>query len=300
MTVRTPIAAALVPPTPARARARAHVDRRSRPSLYWALGCFAALPLVAGAAGGDAGSGGGAGSDGAGAGVPAVITGTVTTADGGPLPANAVLELVVADVSRADAPAVTIARREIARPGPLPLRFELPYDAAAVEARYTYSVRARVLVEGELRWTTTRTNPVLTRGAGRDVALVLERVGAPPPKPDRDLRNTYWKLFELNGRPSTVAERQREPHLILQLQQDRVVGSGGCNRFTGTYALHGDFVRFERLAAAEKACPQGMEQEGEYLATLARVRSWRVHGEGLALLDERNAVVARFRAVDLR
>jgi heat shock protein HslJ len=121
-----------------------------------------------------------------------------------------------------------------------------------------------------------------------------------PPKPDRALMNTYWKLVELQGAPVTVAPNQREPHLVLQLQGNRVVGSGGCNRLTGTYTLNGDFVGFAGVAATRMACPAGMEQESAFLRALGDVRSWRVRGDDLVLLDAANATLLKFAAVDLR
>lgn len=118
--------------------------------------------------------------------------------------------------------------------------------------------------------------------------------------PDRTLTNTYWKLVALQGAPVVVVPNQREPYLVLQLAGDRVVGSGGCNRLRGTYTLHGDFVGFGGFAPAEKACAAGLEQEQAFLRTVGAVKSWRVRGDELALLDGANATVLGFVAVDLR
>jgi heat shock protein HslJ len=119
-------------------------------------------------------------------------------------------------------------------------------------------------------------------------------------KPDRTLVNTYWKLVQLRGAPVTVAPQQREPHVILQLGRNRIVGSGGCNRLGGTYTLNGDFVAFADVAATGRACAAGMEQEAAFGAALAQVKSWRVRGDELALLDGANAAILGFVAVDLR
>jgi heat shock protein HslJ len=157
----------------------------------------------------------------------------------------------------------------------------------------------------------------LHAGAAHTGATVLEHRPAPPhanvehtlertstgdvhTPPDRTLVNTYWKLVELDGAPVTVASGQREPHLVLQLQENRVVGSGGCNRLSGTYAVHGDFVEFRNVAATEKACAGGMAQEAAFLRTLGQVSWWRVRGDRLALLDGANAMLLVFVAVDLR
>jgi heat shock protein HslJ len=128
----------------------------------------------------------------------------------------------------------------------------------------------------------------------------LHAVQSDDAPPDRAPVNTYWRLVELRGAPVVVTPNQREAHLVLQITGDRVVGSGGCNRLTGEYALHGDFVRFSGIAATRKACAGGMAQEAAFLRALDQVKSWRVHGDELSLLDSSSAVILRFAAVDLR
>jgi copper homeostasis protein (lipoprotein) len=66
---------------------------------------------------------------------------------------------------------------EIANPGSPPFAFEIPYDADSVDERHTYSVRARITSGGQLLFTTDTVAPVLTRGAGAEVELLLKRVG---------------------------------------------------------------------------------------------------------------------------
>jgi heat shock protein HslJ len=117
--------------------------------------------------------------------------------------------------------------------------------------------------------------------------------------PDRPITNTYWKLTELGGEPAKVAPNQREPHVILQLHENRLVGSGGCNRLTGQYQLAGSSVYFGKVAVTKMACPEGMDQEQAFLRALDSARAWRVEGDKLALLDDGGETIARFVAVDL-
>lgn len=114
------------------------------------------------------------------------------------------------------------------------------------------------------------------------------------------LENTYWKLVRLHGAPVAVDERQREPHLVLQPGQRRVVGSGGCNRLLGGYALDGDRLAFADVAATKVACPQRMAQERALLDALAAVERWRIVGERLELFDGGRTPVAEFDSVYLR
>ncbi len=117
-----------------------------------------------------------------------------------------------------------------------------------------------------------------------------------------ELVNMYWKLTALNGKPVLAAANQREPSLILQSAgaHQRATGSGGCNRFTGSYELNGNSLRFGALAGSMMACVEGMDTEKEYLETLPRVRTWNVLGQHLELFDAAGTMLARFEARALR
>lgn len=55
----------------------------------------------------------------------------------------------------------------------------------------------------------------------------------------------------------------------IRFEAGRVQGFGGCNRFTGAYAVEGDRVRIEALAATMMACESAvMEAESAFLAAL--------------------------------
>jgi heat shock protein HslJ len=110
------------------------------------------------------------------------------------------------------------------------------------------------------------------------------------------LENTYWKLIELKDTPVAVAERQPEPHLILNSATGRATGSGGCNRVSGTYELSGDRLKLGSMIGTLMACPEGMETEQAFTAALQRVSGWRMAGKQLELLDEAGEPVARFEA----
>ncbi len=110
-----------------------------------------------------------------------VIRGTATYRERMALPPDAVLEVTLQDVSRMDAPADVLERVEISNPGNPPYTFEIPYDVDAIDERHSYSVRARITSGGQLLFTTDTVAPVLTRGAGEEVELLLKRVGGTSP-----------------------------------------------------------------------------------------------------------------------
>ena len=69
------------------------------------------------------------------------ITGTATYRERMALPPGAVLEATLEDVSKADAPADTIARQRITSPGNPPIAFTIAYDPARIVENRTYVVR---------------------------------------------------------------------------------------------------------------------------------------------------------------
>ena len=89
------------------------------------------------------------------------LRGTVTYRVRMALPENAVVEVVLADVSRADAPMTVLAREEI-RPGvrQVPIPFALRVDAATLAAGRRYQVRASIRADERLLFTSTTAVPV--------------------------------------------------------------------------------------------------------------------------------------------
>ena len=81
------------------------------------------------------------------------------------LPPAATLSVSLQDVSLADAPAVTLAEQK----GPVngkqvPLPFHLSYDPAQVKPGHSYSVSARIELDGKLMFITTERHSVQLNG----------------------------------------------------------------------------------------------------------------------------------------
>jgi len=106
------------------------------------------------------------------------LNGTVTYRQRIALPPNAVVEVSLQDVSKADAPAAVLDSVKIPAAGrQVPIPFTLHYDPAQIDERYTYTVSARITVDGALMWISTTQNPVLTRGAPTDnVEIIVEQI----------------------------------------------------------------------------------------------------------------------------
>lgn len=108
----------------------------------------------------------------------AAISGSAMYRERMALPPSAVFEAVLEDVSLADAPAAEVARTTIEGPSAPPIRFSIPFDVAKIDSKRSYSVRARIRVDGKLWFASDAAYPVLTRGAGSTADILLRRVGA--------------------------------------------------------------------------------------------------------------------------
>jgi len=181
-----------------------------------------------------------------------------------------------------------------------PMAFEkdhLSLERAYLEARTEPGAPLMVTFDGHLD-----ERPPM-EGDGLEEVFVVEAFDAvwpgescEPSKPDVTLTNTYWRLVELAGEPTEVVEGQREPHLRLIQEGNRVAGSGGCNRLSGSYQLDGTRLSFGSVATTRMACPGGMEQEQAFLAALDGITGYLVTGETLQIWGEDGAVRARLAA----
>jgi len=112
------------------------------------------------------------------------ITGTATYRERVALAADAELEVSLLDVSRADARAEVIATVRKPNPGQVPIAFEIDYDPDKIRPDGSYVVRALLYEHGRPRFTGDQSYPVLTRGAGTTVAILMRsNSGAPAAGP---------------------------------------------------------------------------------------------------------------------
>jgi putative lipoprotein len=113
------------------------------------------------------------------------VTGTVSYLQRIALPPTAVIIVQLQDTSRADAAAEVLAEDKITLGNrQVPVSFSLKYDQAKINEKHTYSVSARILVDGQLRFINDQSYPVLTRGNKNQVDLILKQVPVSvPPQP---------------------------------------------------------------------------------------------------------------------
>ena len=111
------------------------------------------------------------------------VTGTVSYFQRMALPPSAVIQVQLLDVSLADAPAKIIAEQSIpvgSRQVPIP--FQLNYDARSIDEKHSYSVSAKITIDGKLQFISDKSYPVITRGNPTKVDVILKQVSAPAAK----------------------------------------------------------------------------------------------------------------------
>jgi heat shock protein HslJ len=103
-----------------------------------------------------------------------------------------------------------------------------------------------------------------------------------------------WTLVALEGRPVTVSSERMRPTLVFDAKAGRVSGLAAVNRFSGTYRIEGQSLKFGPLLSTKMAgAPEANELETRYLRALERTTGWRVqHGELELQADDQS--LARF------
>lgn len=236
------------------------------------------------------------------------VTGTAIYRERIALAPGAVFEAVLEDVTLADAPAKEIAKTTIASPAGPPFAFTLTAKSSEIDPGRRYSVRARILIDGKLRFTSDTHHAVLTKGAGTTVEILMKGVpggvagASESAKPDASLENTYWRLVTLMDTPVTAQESRREPQMMLKSVdgERRYSATVGCNQLVGGYEIEGNAITFAGGATTLMACPPPLDAWERTLAqVLSKAKTWTISGDVLALLDENGVSIARFEAVYL-
>lgn len=230
------------------------------------------------------------------------VTGTVFYRQRIALPSDAVIKVVIEDVSYPDAPPVSIAEQEVAPSGKqVPIAFSIPYDPSVLIPSHHYRIRATITADDHLLFESKSDYPVFATHPQPSLQIRVDQVSGNPPipqaKPDRPLIGIHWRLAELDGKKVNTPLEQRA-NFVLTDDGNRISGSGGCNRLVGSYELEGHSLRFKPVATTMMACiGPAMDEEHKFLAALNATTTYRVSGATLELLNNKGRVLAWLHAV---
>jgi copper homeostasis protein (lipoprotein) len=232
------------------------------------------------------------------------ITGTASYRERIMVSPQAVFEATLEDVSRADAPAVVLARQRLSPAGGPPYQVRIPYDPSKLDPKGRYVVRA-TLTDGPMSWGTDTVVPVLRSAEDTKIQLLLKRRGAPPRPTPRPARPTgtfegtlpcadcpgvkhtlalfpdgaYYLRREYEGRPGTFDE----------------VGRAALSSDGKTLALAGGREAPTFLAVSAEDRLTALDREGEPISTSANLDLVRVASP--APLEPRLELVGSFTSM---
>ncbi|AVS79634.1 META domain-containing protein [Paracidovorax avenae] len=237
----------------------------------------------------------------------AVVTGLAYARQRIFIPSGGAFEVAILDVTDADAPPVIVGRQTLEEFERLPVTLRIPYRSAQVVPDRRYVVRAMVSVNGIAWMASEGVNPLQRDPAYRHVDVLLQPLprNAATEQAAVPLAQTYWKLTEVDGMAVPPAPAGRpQAHLVVQPQEGRITGSGGCNPFIATYEMSGSELRIGTIDSGLRLCFDTGLAEGLYLEALRAAEHYRIEGRQLVLAREdgpgKEKVLLRFEAPELR
>ena len=111
------------------------------------------------------------------------------------------------------------------------------------------------------------------------------------------LQETYWKLFEVMGKPVTTPADAKQVHLKFRKESNRLEGFAGCNTLMGQY-IHTAHKKISFDAGSTRMMCEGerMETENSLITVLGMADSYLIKGDTLQLLKAKMAPLAKFKA----
>ncbi len=150
-------------------------------------------------------------------------------------------------------------------------------------------------------------------GEGMQENLIVDRfvniheqetcAGKVPPSP---LKNTYWKLVELEGRhlsdnplwregQQQDGSQERELHFIIKADSNLIKGFGGCNYFSGPVSAVSSNISLGPFRSTRKTCPN-LKIEQSFIDTINKAEHFKIKGESLELFSQGQSI-AKFIAI---
>jgi putative lipoprotein len=217
------------------------------------------------------------------------------------LPEHAKLIITLEDIVRQDIVADVIATEMLVLDNQQPWVFTLNYDAAKITEKGRYVLRARIEVDGQLKFINTTSIPAFNN-SDKPVRIMVSSVAQESaPVAMAELENTYWKLDSLNGKTIKTAAQQTQVHFVLHAQESKVVGFSGCNKFFGQYTVDvkTNAFKFSPLMSTQMACINEDFNEHDFLTELSKTTKYKVNGQTLNFFTAEGKVLVSFSAVYL-
>lgn len=227
------------------------------------------------------------------------------------IPPDAVFEAALMDVSNENEPPVALARQRIDPAGQAPFDLNIPFESSQLKRNGKYVVQAQVSLYSQLLFYTPGAHPVLPDPAFYRTDVILE----PYPQTHATARaaiaftQTHWRLVSLGEEPTTAVsepDKSAAPAFILfhpsrgglpeGVAQGDFSGSGGCNRFLGSYEIQGGRLSLKLNTTSIRLCLEGGSDEPAFLSALLQATGYMQRGRELVMRDKDGKPFLRFRA----
>lgn len=221
-----------------------------------------------------------------------LVTGEVLYRERIALPPNAVLQVQLADVSLADAPAKILGEQKIDPAGQVPIKFAIPFDPTAIKPNMSYALQARISVDDKL-WFINDTRHALDPLTAGPQTILVKMVRQSDGAGEASVFDRDWVAQDINGAP--VNDKGKPTMRIAA--DGKVSGRGGCNGFFGSAKVEGSKIEFGQMGSTQMACEQElMDQEHKFHQALGSVASFRIDGGKLLLSDKDGKDIVSFAA----
>jgi len=231
----------------------------------------------------------------------ATINGEVWYRERIALPEHAKLIITLEDVARQDVAADVIATNMLVLDKQQPWAFNLEYDAAKITEKGRYVLRARIEVNGQLKFINTTSIPAFNN-TDKPVRIMVSSVAKKSAQVvTAPLQGTYWKLDSFNGKAIKTGENQKQVHFVLHAQDLKVAGFSGCNKFFAQYTVNekANELEFSPLMSTKMACINQDFNENDFLSALSKTSQYKVNGQKLNFITAEGKTLVTFSAVYL-
>ena len=111
-----------------------------------------------------------------------------------------------------------------------------------------------------------------------------------------NLEGSSWKLESYVNNLGHSVSPVSNTKMNLEFKDGRISGSSGCNSYFAKYTLEGKSLTFGLIGATKMHCtnPAVMEQETTFLSSLALIKTFKVEGNKLKLIDGNGKVLLTF------
>jgi heat shock protein HslJ len=113
---------------------------------------------------------------------------------------------------------------------------------------------------------------------------------------DQPIESRTWRLASIDAQPVIPSQDPRQAvQIVFDGGAQRVSGSGGCNRISGSYQRSGASLKIGPMVSTRMACQDASRSQLEtrFLTALANTASYSIAGSELILLDARGQTLAK-------